>query len=100
MDGDATVRITAIECDLARPSFGERFHRVSFEIASGDMGALTVPIWVHGTFPQSEIAGIARTFLAAALREVAEATTTSAGLGDEDTVDDAEMLAVPAQRSA
>ena len=84
MDGEATVRITAIECDIARAGFDEPFHRVCFDVACGDMEPVTFPIWVHGVFPRTEIAAIARTFLAAALRELAEAASSCAELDDED----------------
>ena len=84
MDGDATVRITTVELDVARPGFDERFHRVSFEIASGDMGPFSIPIWVHGAFPQTEINAVARTFLAACLSDAAEAASLSVPLDDED----------------
>ena len=92
MDGDATVRIMTVEHDIARPGFDERFYRVSFEIASGDMGPFSIPIWVHGAFPRNEINAVARTFLAAGLRDAADAATQGAMLEDEDGGDDVEAL--------
>lgn len=92
MDGDATVRITTVEHDVARPGFDDRFHRMSFEIASGDMEPFTVSIWVHGAFPQTEINAVARTFLAACLRDAADAASQGVLLDDEDGGDDVEAL--------
>jgi len=100
MDGDATVRIMTVERDVARPGFDERFHRVSFEVASGDMEPFTVPIWVHGAFPQTEINAVARTFLAACLRDAAEAASEGVLLDDEDTDDDAEAVPGAARASS
>ncbi len=100
MDGDATVRITTVEPNVTRPGFDERFHRVSFEIASGDMEPFVVPIWVHGAFPQTEINAVARTFLAAGLRDAAEAASQGVLLDDEDGGDDAEAVAATAKASA
>lgn len=97
MDGDATVRIVTVERDVARPGFDERFHRVSFEIAAGDMEPFVVPIWVHGAFPETEIKAVARTFLAACLREAAEATSQAVLLDDEDGGDDVEALPAAAR---
>lgn len=98
MDGDATVQIVTVERDVARPGFDERFHRVSFEIASGDMGPITVPIWVHGAFPHTEIDTVARTFLAACLRDAADAASQGVLLDDGDAGDgvDAVLGAVSA----
>ena len=90
MDGDATVRILTVEHDVARPGFDERFYRVSFEIASGDMGPFSIPIWVHGAFPQTEINAVARTFLAACLSDAADAASQGVLPDDEDGGDDAE----------
>ena len=100
MDGDATVRILTVEHDVARPGFDERFHRVSFEIASGDMEPFTVPIWVHGAFPRTEVNAVARTFLAACLRDAADAARQGVVLDDEDAGDDAEAVSVAATASA
>jgi len=99
MDGDATVRITTVEPDVARPGFDERFHRVSFEIAAGDMEPFVVPIWVHGAFPETEIKAVARTFLAACLRDAAEATSQGVLLDDEDAANDAEAVPAAARAS-
>ena len=83
MDGDATVRITTVEHDVARPGFDERFHRVSFEIASGDMGSFKITIWVHAAFPKTEVRAVARAFLAAGLRDAADAASQGAMLDDD-----------------
>jgi len=53
MDGDAIVRITKVEHSIARPGFAEPFHRMTFEITSGDMDPFTVAIWVHQAFPDA-----------------------------------------------
>ena len=100
MDGDATVRIVTIEPDIARPGFGERFHRVSFEIASGDMGPFEIPIWVHGAFPQIEIKTVALIFLATCLRDAADAASQGVALDDEDAGADAEAAPAAARASA
>ena len=100
MDGDATVRILKVEHDIARPGFDERFHRVSFELASDDMGPFSVPIWVHSAFPQTEIKTVARTFLASGLRDAADAASQGVLLDEEDGGDDAEAVSEAARASA
>ena len=98
MEGDATVRIVTVEHDVARPGSDERFNRVSFEIASGDMGPFRIPIWVLGAFPRTEVNAVARTFLTACLRDAADAASQGAMLDDEGGGDNAE--AAPAAATA
>ncbi len=88
MDGDATVRITAVDHAVPRPGFDGLFHRVTFEIASGDITPFVVPIWVHEAFPDTEIERTARLFLAISLQDAADAASQS----DADTEDQAAEL--------
>ncbi len=71
-----------------------------FEIASGDMAPFTVPIWVHGAFPRTEVKAVARTFLAASLRDAADAASQGAMLDDQVGGDDVEALPPAAKGSA
>ena len=100
MDSDATVRITTVDRDVARPGSDERFYRVSFEISSGDMEPLIIPIWVHSAFPSTEVNAVAGTFLAACLRDAAEAASQGVPLREEGIDDEAELLPLPVRASA
>lgn len=93
MDGDAIVRITKVEHGIARPGFTEPFHRITFEIVSGDMDPFTVAIWVHQAFPDAEVEHTARLFLAVSLREAAEAA--SASVRDPDEGPETNPVATP-----
>ncbi len=83
MDGDAIVRITKVEHGIVRPGFVEPFHRMTFEIMSGDMDPFTVAIWVHQAFPDAEVEHTARLFLAVCLRDAAEVASESVVGTDE-----------------
>ncbi len=93
MDGDAIVRIMKVEHGIARPGFAEPFHRMTFEIMSGDMDPFAVAIWVHQAFPDAEVEHTARLFLAVSLRDAAEAASDSVGGTDEGW--EADTVAMP-----
>jgi hypothetical protein len=101
MDGDATVRITAVEHAVPRPGFDGLFHRVTFEIASGDITPFVVPIWVHEAFPDTEIERTARLFLAISLQDAADAASQSdAEIAETSEDQAAELHLTSAMRTA
>lgn len=55
-----------------RPGFTEPFHQVKFTFQSNGIEPVTVNIWVHPNYPESEIVKVAKTFLHRRLLDLVE----------------------------